>query len=162
MKKIFCFLAFYIVFNLNAQSIPIVDQTWYQQMRKKQNDTTYIVNFWATWCIPCVNELPNFSKLQQKYKDQKVSIVLVSLDFAHKIKETLIPFVQKKKITLPIVLLNEKGTAWIDEIDANWSGAIPLTIMWNHTKKEYKILEKEINFDELEKNFLQIQNKKID
>lgn len=146
--------------TLYAQNIQIVDSKWYQNLKNKNNDTTYIINFWATWCIPCVNELPVFEQLHQMYHKEKMSIVLVSLDFVNKIKENVIPFLQKKKILLPVVLLNEKGGEWINNIDSNWSGAIPLTIIWNHEKKEYIMLEKEINFDELEKNFLQIHIKK--
>lgn len=145
--------------QLYAQNIQVVDSKWYQELKNKKNDTTYVINFWATWCIPCVNELPAFEKLYQTYQKEKMSIVLVSLDFVNKIKEIVIPFLQKKKITLPVVLLHEKGGEWINNIDTNWSGAIPLTIMWNHAKKEYKMLEKEINFEELEKSFIHIHPK---
>src|ERR1043165_4592291 len=47
----------------------------------EQNDTTYVLNFWATWCKPCVEELPGFDSLLVLESKNPVKIILVSLDF---------------------------------------------------------------------------------
>ena len=65
-----------------------------------ENDTTYVVNFWATWCKPCVAELPYFEELYQNYKDQKVKLILVSLDFEKQLETKLLPF---RSILLKII-----------------------------------------------------------
>src|SRR5471030_2436347 len=62
-----------------------------------KSDTTYVINFWATWCAPCVKELPAFEKLNENYKDKKVKVLLVSMDFKQDYEKKLIPFVRKKK-----------------------------------------------------------------
>ena len=61
-----------------------------------QNDTTYVINFWATWCGPCVKEMPYIDSLNDHYKGQKVKVILVSLDFKKQIESRLIPYLNKK------------------------------------------------------------------
>src|SRR5690606_6809447 len=48
---------------------------------QKKNDSIYVINFWATWCKPCIKELPAFEKIASEYADKKVKVLLVSLDF---------------------------------------------------------------------------------
>jgi len=95
-----------------------------------QNDTTYVINFWATWCGPCVKELPYFEAITENYKSQPVKVILVSLDMEKQISSKLIPFLNKKKIRSEVVLLADgKANKWIDRVDPSWSGAIPITLV---------------------------------
>lgn len=113
------------------------------------NDTTYVVNFWATWCKPCVEELPYFEKLYQKYKDKKVRLILVSLDFEDKIKSKLMPFIREHKLAGEVIVLRQKGmNNWIDKIDPAWSGALPATIIYNKNKRAF--FEQNFEYEELE------------
>ena len=59
---------------------------------QQQNDTTYVINFWSTWCAPCVKELPYFEQVNQKYTNRKVKVILVSLDFPKQLETKLKPF----------------------------------------------------------------------
>jgi thiol-disulfide isomerase/thioredoxin len=100
----------------------------------KEDDTIYVINFWATWCAPCVKELPYFEKLHTD--NPKVKVILVSLDSRKDLEKKLIPFVDRKKITAEVVLLSDKDyNAWLDKIDASWSGAIPATLILNGKRK---------------------------
>jgi len=65
-----------------------------------ENDTTYVYNFWATWCAPCIAELPSFIKLQETYKDKPFKLVLVSLDFSKSVEKSLLPFLEKNKMNV--------------------------------------------------------------
>jgi thiol-disulfide isomerase/thioredoxin len=67
-------------------------------MRQNKSDTTYVINFWATWCKPCVEEIPHFEKLYATYKNQKVKVIMVSCDFKKQLETRVIPFVQNKKM----------------------------------------------------------------
>lgn len=113
----------------------------------KEDDTIYVINFWATWCAPCIKELPYFEKLHTD--NPKVKVILVSLDSRKDLEKKLIPFVDRKKITAQVVLLSDKDyNAWLDKIDASWSGAIPATLMLNGKRKLFAEREFE-SFTEL-------------
>jgi thiol-disulfide isomerase/thioredoxin len=102
---------------------------------KYENDTTYVINFWATWCKPCVAELPYFEQLNGEMQDKKVKVILVSLDFEKQIESKLLPFIKKHDLQSDVMLLlDDKAVNWIDKVDESWSGAIPATVVYN---KEY-------------------------
>lgn len=114
-----------------------------------QNDTTYVINFWATWCSPCVAELPYFEKVNEVYKDEKVKVVLVSLDSKKHIDSKLRPFIQKEKLMSEILALTDpKYNDWIDKVSPDWDGAIPATIIYHGADYEFIGGEFE-DFDEL-------------
>ncbi len=102
-----------------------------------KNDTTYVINFWATWCKPCIKELPYFEKVDSLYKDEKVKVILVSLDFPEKIESQLIPFVADNQIQSEVVvLLDGKYNNWIDKVSPEWTGAIPATYIYRGQKNK--------------------------
>jgi len=113
----------------------------------KEDDNTYVINFWATWCAPCIKELPYFEQL---HKDNpKVKVILVSLDSRKDLEKKLIPFVAKKQLTAEVILLSDKDyNAWLDKIDDSWSGAIPATLIISGKRKLFAEREFE-NFTEL-------------
>ena len=102
------------------------------------NDTTYIINFWATWCKPCVEELPYFEQINEKYKDKKVKVVLVSLDFKKLINQKLMPFIEKNNLQSSVVLLADpKASTWIDKVSTEWDGAIPVTVIYKGDQRKF-------------------------
>ena len=108
-----------------------------------------LVNFWATWCKPCVEELPSFEKIYDKYKGQNVEVILVSLDFPKKVDDVLVPFIEKNKLKSNVILLDDpKQNRWIPKVDKDWSGAIPATIIINENNRSF--YEKSFTFIELE------------
>ncbi|MEL6389375.1 MAG: TlpA disulfide reductase family protein [Bacteroidota bacterium] len=111
-----------------------------------------IVNYWATWCAPCIKELPYFEELSASYPDVKV--LLVSVDFAKDHDKRLIPFIDRKQLSLPVIhMADPKANDWIDRIDPDWSGAIPATLFYSGERKQF--VEKEYKtFEELEEEYL--------
>ncbi|MEQ8707063.1 MAG: TlpA disulfide reductase family protein [Phaeodactylibacter sp.] len=104
----------------------------------QNNDTTYVVNFWATWCKPCVQELPYFIEMSEKYARQPVRILLVSLDFPAQLQSRLVPFVEERNIKpLVAVLLDGKYNDWIDRVSPEWTGAIPATLIYKGTNRHF-------------------------
>lgn len=96
-----------------------------------QNDTTYVINFWATWCKPCVAELPYFEQLHAQIGDQKIKVVLVSLDFAKDVETKLVNFVQQRRLKPSVIALTDgKYNDWIDKVHPDWGGAIPVTYIY--------------------------------
>lgn len=119
----------------------------------KNDDKTYVINFWATWCLPCVKELPAFEKLNKEFKNKNVEVILVSLDFPKQIETNLIPFLKKKNIQSKVVHFDDKNEQyWIADIADSWSGAIPATLIYNAKKR--KFYEQSFHYETL-KNELQ-------
>jgi thiol-disulfide isomerase/thioredoxin len=122
------------------------------------SDTTYVVNFWATWCKPCVAELPEFEKLHidSKEKNRKVKVLLVSMDFVEELNKKLKDFLAKNKYTCEIVLLDEiNGNDFINKISEKWSGAIPATLITNKDKTQNYFHEGKMTFDGLQAAILE-------
>lgn len=135
----------------NVPKVNVVKFDWYENLMQSNNDTTYVVNFWATWCIPCVAELPYFEQLQQRYLSQKLKLYLVSLDFIKQKDQKLIPFLTKQKIKSEVVLLDEPDyNAWIDKVNPAWSGALPATVIFNTKRKQQTFFENETTFNILD------------
>jgi thiol-disulfide isomerase/thioredoxin len=149
MKYFFIFTGILIVLGFQDKPIPIVDYKGLEPYLNKQNDTTYVINFWATWCKPCITELPYFEQLNQNYMDKKVKVILVSLDFMKSYDSQLVPFVKRKGLKSMVMLLNDPDSnSWIDKIDKQWTGAIPATLIYNKTSRSF--YEKELNYNELD------------
>lgn len=130
---------------------PIVTKVDYNQLKpylEKNDGKTYVINFWATWCGPCVKELPYFEDITKNYQDKNVEVLLVSLDFPKDVDNKLIPFLSKKNIQSKVVLLDDANeNFWINAIDSTWSGAIPATIIYN--KSQRKFYEQSFTKDQL-------------
>ena len=95
----------------------------------KPEDKLRVVNFWATWCAPCIKELPLFESLNAGHKN-KVEVLLVSLDFVDNKERKVLPFMQKKNIKSKVIILGiEEYNVWIGKVHDSWSGAIPATLM---------------------------------
>ena len=121
----------------------------------KDNDTTYVVNFWATWCRPCIKELPAFEKLNADYADKKVKVLLVSLDFPDKIEKQVIPFMDKNNIQSDVVLLDDSdANSWIPKVSEKWSGSIPATVIYKGELREF--YERSFTFEELEAELIKV------
>lgn len=114
------------------------------------SDTVYVVNFWATWCKPCVAELPDFEKLSQTYSSKKVKVLLVSLNFKDELESKVTPFIKKRHYTSEVLLLDEvDGNTFINKIDTLWTGAIPATLIVS--SKYNAFYEKKLSYEFLEK-----------
>ena len=119
-------------------AIEAIDFKGLETFLSKEDDKTYVVNFWATWCKPCIKELPYFQELEKAYTNDQLKVLLISLDFPEKLNEKLIPFVEKHKITSKVLLLDAPNeNEWIPKVDSTWSGAIPATIIYNRNNRVF-------------------------
>jgi thiol-disulfide isomerase/thioredoxin len=105
---------------------------------QQESDTTYVINFWATWCKPCVEELPFFEVLHEEYGGEKMRVILVSLDFPNKLETKLIPFMNEHQLSSEVmVLTDDRYNEWIDWVDSDWDGGIPVTMIYNQKDKKF-------------------------
>lgn len=129
-----------------------------QRLLSTRADGILVVNFWATWCAPCVKELPLFEKLHAEAR-LGVSVVLVSLDLdIDPNPEKVYKLVERKGLKSKVLLLDEKNpNTWIDSIDPTWSGALPATIVINQKTGKRKFVESSLHEGDLEKLIAEVQ-----
>lgn len=147
-KFLFSFTFVLIFSKIYSQKIEVYKINHLLNRIQNNSDTTYIVNFWATWCKPCVAELPDFEKIDSIYKTEKIKVLLVSLDFKEDLNSKLKPFIVKRKFTSECIILDEaNGNDFINKVSELWSGAIPATLITNQNKQIKEFYEKKISFN---------------
>ena len=110
--------------------VPVVDYEGLRPLIRPTGDTTFVVKFWATWCVPCVQELPYFLALDSVMAEKPFRLILVSLDFRKDFERRLAPFVREHGIESKVIVLDDnRMDYWINDIEPAWSGAIPATLV---------------------------------
>lgn len=154
-KRILVSLSLLIVFSSSviAQDYKVYDYNTLEPLLHAKNEKVYVVNFWATWCKPCVEEMPAFNSLYEKYNSKNVEIILVSLDFGKNVNDRINTFKKVHKIKSQIVILDDPdGNSWINKVNPDWSGALPATLIFNKDKRIF--YERSFSFKDLEKEVL--------
>lgn len=152
------YLALFCVFSSfsHAQTASVIKFNAFREVLESTSNQVQVINFWATWCAPCVKELPLFEKLNAENRPN-IKITLISLDFADKIDKVNL-FLSRKHIKSEVLLLDEIDyNSWIDKVEKNWSGAIPATLIINPVTGKRKFVEKELQDGDLEKMILEVQ-----
>lgn len=127
--------------SVDSFKIPVLNYAQLKPLLHQENDTTYVVNFWATWCVPCVQELPHFMSLDSMYQGEPFKLVMVSMDFKKDYLRKLQPFVTERGLEDNVVVLEDNdANFWIGDIEPTWGGSIPATLVYNG--KERLFLER--------------------
>lgn len=129
----------------------IIDYQKYETLFQKNDDVLYVVNFWATWCKPCVEELPHFMEVKNQHSDDAgFKMVLVSLDKASDFETKVKAFMEDRKMEVDLYLLDDvkNMNTWIPAINSGWSGSIPVTILYKNGK-QLAFHEGQLSKDEL-------------
>lgn len=159
-------LPFILFLSLALQAPVLLAQTrivhWadVEKVLQDTSDSLTVMNFWATWCRPCVAELPHFEKLRKSYRAKPVRFLYISLDFSEEIAKRVNPFVEKKLYGARVWLLNETDyNQWIGRLDPQWSGSIPATLLLHPPSRKRIFLAQELSEEELKSHIEQIINK---
>lgn len=150
MKKLFSLIILLAIhFFATAQEIPKWKIEQLEAYIKNANKPI-IVNFWATFCKPCIEELPYFQRLANKYKSSGIELLLVSLDLPEAY-DKIRPFASKRDITAPIVYLDETNAdKFCPKVDESWSGSIPASLFFNPITGYRAFFENELSEKEVE------------
>ena len=164
MKRFFAFflpLSFilYSCNNSEYNSNEVTQKTFNQFLSTLDlsNNQTYVINFWATWCSPCIRELPHFEYINRKYDKNIVKVFLVSLDLPENFNSKLIPFIKKNNIFSDVINLTDTNlNEWMPKISDRWNGGIPATLIIN--EKTHKFYPNPFEKDELIYEIEQVTN----
>ena len=148
MKRLALVLCIIASIQLSAQEVEVVKFADLQKKMLYTEAPLTVFNFWATWCGPCIKELPHFDNLENQNKNIKV--YLVSIDFQSEL-ERVKKFVAKKSLKSSVLFLDEKDPDdYMSKVSQDWSGAIPATLFVTDLGKTY-FHEKAFTKEELEK-----------
>lgn len=142
---------FFVSVTINfAQNIRKISKAELAGILKNPSDKLHVINFWATWCAPCVAELPAFQKTVNESDGSKVDFLFVSLDFPSDADKKLSPFLKKNNYTFNVVLMTETDyNSWIDDVDSAWQGNIPATLFFNHTRNIHHFIAEPLDKNKL-------------
>ena len=145
------FLIFFMVDKAAfAQKAAIIKFDDLQKILNSRSGQIQVINFWATWCAPCIKDLPLLEKLNTS-NDLNAKITLINLDYADEV-DKVNEFIARKNIRSDVLLLDEVDyNSWIDKVAKEWSGAIPATLILNPKSGKRKFIEGELKEGELEK-----------
>ncbi len=151
------FLVFFFISSVvlgyaqKISSIPELDKSKFDDLLSWHQDKK-VVSFWASWCQPCMEELPLFSEL--KLRHPEVKVILVNLDFAKDVERKVLPIANETRYKdCEIVRVSGlDADEWIAQVNINWDGAIPATRMWMDKNDKF-VLKKFTSYIDLE-NFL--------
>lgn len=144
----FLLFFFFLMTSVSGQDVAVWNENSLKRQLNAVNDTVYVLNFWATWCKPCIEELPEFKLAQKQWEGKAVRFVFVSLDFMSKREHTLLPFVAKNMRWTEVVQLDAGNpNDWIPLVDESWSGAIPATLFWSAKGRVFR--EEALNYPQI-------------
>lgn len=127
--------------------IPVYDDNALAQLLNQKDDLVHVVNLWATWCAPCVKEIPDFERLNEEFKSKGVQVTLISLDMEDQFESKLVPFVKQNIKSDVFVVLPENDTDFPNKFDKNFNGALPATLIYDKDKRY--LINGTTNYNEL-------------
>ena len=123
----------------------------------KARGNVVLVNFWATWCKPCVKEFPELTKLYKNYNDKGFELVFISLDDQQDIDSKLKPFLKKQGVDfLSYYSAFSNAEELIDYIDKNWQGAIPSSYIYDREGNLKASILGSRNYEQFEKEIISL------
>jgi thiol-disulfide isomerase/thioredoxin len=122
---------------------------------RTSNSPAVLVNMWATWCVPCIEEMPDLLRLQQNYRERGVKLFLVSWDTDAKLAQQ---FLRSKKVDFPSFIKDsgQNDPGFIDGLTDKWSGALPATFLFDGNGKLVQMWEGKQPYEVFEKKLLEL------
>ena len=130
------------------KEIPVVDEVWIKNKIENRNGKILFVNFWATWCVPCVEEFPDLVKIYNEHKSSDFEFLSISVDLPSEIETKVKPFLAEHSAEFPVVVVEEKRSdEVISLINPDWNGAVPVTVIYDKNGKRQEFISEAENYD---------------
>jgi thiol-disulfide isomerase/thioredoxin len=126
-----------------APTVTPVDAAGLKRAVAARKGKVVVVNFWATWCVPCVKEFPELVRLHNKHKGNGLDLLTVSMDTAQDVRPKVVPFLAKQGVTSGAFVQKGNADAFIQALDPNWQGEVPRTYIYGRNGKLVRVLSGE-------------------
>lgn len=143
-------LTYSICLSQKAELEDIDSSTLKTLIESKKGQKAVFVNFWATWCAPCVKELPDILNIKKKY-EKSMELILVSFDFSENRNKAL-QFLEKKGVNFKTYFKNEPDEQFLNNMPDEWTGALPFTMIVSKNGNKMTLLEDEQSYHTFEKH----------
>ena len=110
-----------------------------------------LVNVWATWCEPCVAEMPDILKFYKESRDRGLRLVLVSAD-ASSAKKQVARFLASHGRRVPLVPEDRRRHGFIDGLDPRWDGTLPASLLFDGSGQRKRLWSGPVTYDALKKS----------
>ncbi len=141
------------------EEIPVVDEVWLKNKIENRNGKILFVNFWATWCVPCVEEFPDLVKIYNENKDSDFEFLSVSVDLSSDIETKVKPFLNKQSADFPVVVVEEKRSdEVINLINPEWNGAVPVTVIYDENGKRKEFISEVKDYEFFSKSIEKVKS----
>lgn len=147
-----------MIFHIHSQDvIPVSSTDELKIIFEDNKGKVILVNFWATWCKPCVKEFPDLVRLYNNYKDMGFVVIFISLDISEEIDSKVKPFLQKNDVEFITYYNNFKQPEEIvNFIDKTWGGAIPATYIYDREGKRVVSIIGSRKYEQFEKELIKV------
>ena len=150
MKTFLAFALLFLAVVAHSQQVKSVKITELEKTIRESKGPL-IVNFWATFCVPCLQEIPYFQEMTDQYKSKNVSLIFVSLDMKEAYPVKVNDMAKKLKLSYPVVWLNETNADYFcPRIDTSWTGGMPSSLFVNNATGYHKFFEEPLSKEKLE------------
>jgi thiol-disulfide isomerase/thioredoxin len=115
-----------------AISVEPLDEAGLKRMIQNREGKVLLLNVWATWCAPCVEEFPDIARLSQSYDSKTLEVVAVSADYPDEVDSKIIPFLKKQNVSFRVYVAKfDDQEDFINALDPTWNGALPATLIYD-------------------------------
>ncbi len=114
-----------------APAVQLLDEQGLQNLVRERNGKILLLNFWATWCRPCIEEFPDIIRLSKSFRKERLEVVGVSVDYPDEAESRVIPFLKKHRVPFKIYVAKfDRQENFINAVDSSWNGAVPATFIY--------------------------------
>jgi thiol-disulfide isomerase/thioredoxin len=148
--RVFAFLLAAVSLWAAAPQLTPVDEASYTKLVAAHKGKVVLVDFWATWCVPCRKEMPELVQLQSRFRSKGLQLITVSADEPDKVAEAQ-KFLAQHNVPAPAYIREAKDDdKFINSIDSKWSGALPALFIYDKSGRKVKMFVGETSIKDVE------------
>ncbi len=136
--------------QLTAQTVETIDKQKLRTLITERNNRPLLLNIWATWCTPCVEEFPDIIRVYREHSD--VDVVAISADYPDEIEEKIQPFLRTMNVPFSVYVADfADQDEFFSMFDSRWGGEIPATFIYDHNGNQTHFLKGKQTFADFKK-----------